>query len=176
METMQGVIEALGKDGKRFKIGDKWYSCFAASSVGGAGVGDEVKFAFVENNKDGTIYNNVKGSVTVKTKGAGASASAPSVSRSASNESPERNMSIIRQNALTNAVSFYNARQTTTTLKDKTAGIEDLEDGIATVITIAEAFSTFASGEYAERKKRLEAHEANAQVNMLERVSKSVAV
>lgn len=169
METMKGVINGMSADQKRCKIGDEWYSVFALPSMGGAQVGDEVKFAYVEKESGGKVYNNIKGSVTVIGKGGGASASASGGSAPKSyGESPERNMSIIRQNALTNATAFYNAN-----LKEQT-NPNDIDEAIATIITVAEAFSQFSSGEYADKKRKLEQEEMAIAEQHLARVSRAV--
>jgi len=166
---MKGVINGMSADQKRCKIGDEWYSVFALPSMGGAQVGDEVKFAYIEKESGGKVYNNIKGNVTVLGKGGGGSASSGSSAPKSYGESPERNMSIIRQNALTNATAFYNAN-----LKADPSQNVDIEDAIATIITVAEAFAQFSSGEYAEKKRKLEQAEQADAEQQLARISRAV--
>jgi hypothetical protein len=174
METKKGVIEAMSADCKRCQIDNEWYSVYTLSSMGGAKVGDEVKFAYIEKESGGKIYNNIRGSVTVLVSGSAVAGVAPTPratsGKSFGGESPERNMSIIRQNALTNAVNFYNARQSHTA----SAEFEGVDDAITSVITVAEMFALFSSGEYAEKKKALEAAQEAAAELLLARASRAV--
>jgi len=113
METMTGVVESVARTGKSIKIGGAWYGAFAASSLSGANTGDSVKFAYQSVTKDGTVYNNIKGTVTVLGGGVPKSGPSPSAppsggggfSRGSSFPvgplDPSR--AIIRQNALTHA-------------------------------------------------------------------------
>ena len=66
-----GIIDAITKDGKRFKMDDgNWYGCLNKSALGSASRGDMVEFTFKSVEKPSptggtTVYNNVQGSVHV---------------------------------------------------------------------------------------------------------------
>jgi hypothetical protein len=70
-QKASGVIEVLARNGKGFKIGEDWFSVFKAQELSGAQKGDEVSFEYVTVEKGGASFNNVKGNVTIKNKGAG---------------------------------------------------------------------------------------------------------
>ena len=69
-EKGSGVIDAVARNGKSFKIGEDWFSVYKAQELGGAQKGDEVSFEYVTVSKGGASFNNVKGNVTIKNKGA----------------------------------------------------------------------------------------------------------
>lgn len=69
-EKGSGVIDAVARNGKSFKIGEDWFSVYKAQELGGAQKGDEVSFEYVTVSKGGASFNNVKGNVTIKSKGA----------------------------------------------------------------------------------------------------------
>jgi hypothetical protein len=167
---MNGVVSGMSADGKRIKIEEEWYSVFAVASMNGAQVGDTVKFAYIQKESGGKVYNNIRGTVTVS-KGTGAPApSGGGSARGGSQESPERSMAIIRQNALTNAVQFFNARRPVTETTD-------VESEIIEVIQIAEAFAKFSSGEYERNKEAMESVEkeaADVRGRALDKVARSV--
>lgn len=172
METMNGVVSGMSADGKRIKIEEEWYSVFAVASMNGAQVGDTVKFAYIQKESGGKVYNNIRGTVTVS-KGTGAPApSGGGSARGGSQESPERSMAIIRQNALTNAVQFFNCVANRGGLQPT-----DMESEIIEVIQIAEAFAKFSSGEYERNKEAMESVEKEAsdvRGRALDKVARSV--
>lgn len=142
MKTKTGLVESVSKDGKRFKLDEAWYSVFNIASANGASVGDEVKFAYVEKESGGVMYNNIKGSVTVLSATTSIGEASP---KSSGKSSSSTNMQIIRQNALTNAVAFWNAGSHKASV--------DQEDAITQIVTIAHAFSKFSSGEWEENMR-----------------------
>lgn len=58
-DQMTGVVEAVRRDGKGFKIGEDWYSSF--NPISGVNRGDEVSFNYARKGQ----YLNIKGKVTV---------------------------------------------------------------------------------------------------------------
>lgn len=130
MATVKGVIEATGRDGRGLKIGDSWYGAFKLEQVGAATRGSEVEIDYEVTDRG---YNNIKGNVRIvapEAKGPvatrkGASASLPDI---------ERQMMIIRQNALTNAVNFTAAKGS------------EVPASIADVISVAQRFELYTSG------------------------------
>lgn len=129
--SQSGVIEAVARTQKSFKIGEDWFSVFNASDLGGAQAGDEVEFEYSINTRGGKDFLNVEGSVTIKVEGSGGRAQAPqrqqrgapssrrapasrgatgSRSAGASAGSPTndpRQRSIVRQNSLTQANALF---------------------------------------------------------------------
>lgn len=124
-QTLQasGVIEAVARTGKSFKIGDDWYGAFHAKQLNGAQKGDEVEFDYVEVNKGGATFLNVEGDVTIvgaddsersapaprrsaAPAGRSASRGASSAPSKAVGDDP-RQRSIVRQNSLTQANALF---------------------------------------------------------------------
>lgn len=152
MLNMSGVVEAVARSGKSLKIGDSWYSAFAASSLNGAKAGDSVSFKYTVTEKAGVTYNNIKGSVSITSDSPAASAASPAKAsggyapKSARSFpvgplDPER--SIIRQNAMTQAnnamAAFY---------MDVDAGSPTTIEAYAEqVIEVAKMFEAYAAGD-----------------------------
>ncbi len=147
-----GTIEAVTKDGKRFKLDDgAWYSCFKASELK-AGKGDYVSFTYVENG----TFNNVKGSVDSLTAPAdtkpsgggmmGAPVKPPAAGYSGGRVfpvpalSPER--SIIRQNSLNHA-----SRVVCEIATQSEALYNTFEEAADRVIAIARMFEAYSCGD-----------------------------
>lgn len=113
-----GVIEAVARNGKAFKIGEDWFSVYKASQMGDAQKDDEVEFKYVEKKAGGKVFLNVEGEVVVTgsqeaeerpARGGRGGGSAPA--RGGRSEAParsgggddKRQRSITRQNSLTQA-------------------------------------------------------------------------
>lgn len=137
MNTINGVIEAVRKDKRGFKIGEEWYGVFSTSQLAEADRGDEVSFTYIRKGD----YNNVQGPVKVvagsKPVAAPKSDTAVSVAKTPTNLADyDRQLMIIRQNALTNAVNY------TSHFEGKTATVAD-------VIGTAQKFEQYTSGKLA---------------------------
>lgn len=67
--TKNGTVDKIARSGKAFTLiedgGDLWYSAFSPSQCNGVTKGSTVEFQFLESNKGGVTYNNIKGSVKV---------------------------------------------------------------------------------------------------------------
>lgn len=155
MTVMKGVIEAMSRDGKRFKLEEdgKWYSAFSAAQMGKAARGDSVVFSYTSKaNPAGDPFLNVKGNVDVVNEpfpvaGSGPIAPAPKNTGSASGKwagrqfpvgplDPER--SIIRQNSLTQANSMLGWIASLPTDADELADV---------VIEVARKFEAYSAGD-----------------------------
>lgn len=112
---------------------DSWFSVFSESQLGGASIGDGVGFTYVEKEKDGRVFLNIKGNVSVKNPGiVPAPAAIPLVSKQKTGEpSLSKDRLILRQNALTNA---------NTTLKNDSPSPEE-------VIKVARLYEAYTSGD-----------------------------
>lgn len=112
---------------------DSWFSVFSESQLGGASIGDGVGFTYVEKEKDGRVFLNIKGNVSVKNPGiVPAPAAIPLVSKQKTGEpSLSKDRLILRQNALTNA---------NTTLKGDSPSPEE-------VIKVARLYEAYTSGD-----------------------------
>lgn len=151
-ETIEGVIEAVGRGGKGIKIGDDWYGAFAAKQTSGAQQGDEVKFKFEVSEKGGQTFRNIKGDVEILSKGEAPARQSSGGGRAAPQQRaggnyvakefpispthPDR--AIIRQNAATRAVELIVA-----------AGVseEALSDAADFAIELARKFEAYYAGE-----------------------------
>lgn len=128
----EGVIEAVARNEKAFKIGEDWFSVYKVGQTNGAKKGDEVEFDYVEKKVGGAVFLNVEGDVTVLNEGAEeekpaprgratsgrtATKSAPAARSSSTSESPDqRQRSIVRQNSLTQANSLLHTMALSGTL------------------------------------------------------------
>ena len=136
-EQMTGVVEEVVA-GKKLKIGGRTYSAFdgAAAGIPAINVGDSVSFQYVEKAGTGKFagitFKNIQGKVTKMT--APAAGSAPSNTKAMPPSDRER--AIIRQNALTNAVNYFNNI-------NKTTGDDDID----AIIQIAMGFEEYTSGD-----------------------------
>lgn len=112
---------------------DSWFSVFSESQLGGASIGDGVGFTYVEKEKDGRVFLNIKGNVSVKNPGiVPAPVAIPLVSKQKTGEpSLSKDRLILRQNALTNA---------NTTLKGDSPSPEE-------VIKVARLYEAYTSGD-----------------------------
>lgn len=129
MYKVTGVIAALARNGKGFKVGEVWYNVYSAADLGDVKKGDTVEFDFVARND----FKNVQGAVRIKDA---APAAAPSTSGATGGwrgKDPEVQAAIIRQNALTAAVNYV--------LGTKTAKVSP-----ADVIQVARQFEAYTSG------------------------------
>lgn len=136
MHTLTGTISRLGKNGKSFMLVEKedsWFSVFSESQLGGASIGDGVGFTYDEKEKDGRVFLNIKGNVSVKNPGiVPAPVAIPLVSKQKTGEpSLSKDRLILRQNALTNA---------NTTLKGDSPSPEE-------VIKVARLYEAYTSGD-----------------------------
>lgn len=126
-----GVIEAVARTQKSFKIGEDWFSVFNASDLNGAQAGDEVEFDYSINNRGGKDFLNVEGSVTITSEGTaqrrapapqrqqratpasrapaarGAAGGRSAGASAGSPSSDPRQRSIVRQNSLTQANALF---------------------------------------------------------------------
>lgn len=57
MNKVTGVVEAKAKNGRSFKVGDDWFSCYNADDLNDINKGDEVSFEYKENGN----WKNVQG-------------------------------------------------------------------------------------------------------------------
>lgn len=152
MNKISGVVQSVGRDGKRVQVDGSWYSAFASSQFPKSGVnkGDVVEFTYVQKGE----YNNIKGSVEVKAAPASApvTGAAPSSGGGSFTNSrgfvekqfpvpplhPDR--SIIRQNSLGHACEVW------TILSDMDSGASP-EEAAAQVIEIARYFEAYSTGD-----------------------------
>lgn len=142
-----GYIKAVRKDGKGFQLDDgNWYGVFAATQLK-ANKGDYVEFAYKSVIKNGNEYRNVQGVVsgTATSPAGGSMREIPENNSGGQSRSPlmlpvmlTRERAIIRQNALTNAVSLASVCQMA---KDGKVSAE-------TVINLAREFEAYTSGDY----------------------------
>lgn len=130
----EGVIEAVARNGKAFKIDEDWFSVYKVGQLNEAKKGDEVEFDYIEKKVGGAVFLNVEGAVTILNEGAEeekptargrssgpSSKAAPKrETRSVStSESPDqRQRSIVRQNSLTQANSLLETMSRAGTLGD----------------------------------------------------------
>ena len=137
MSIVIGVVEAKARTGKSIKVGDLWYGAFTAATLDGVERGDEVSFESVLD-KTGK-YNNIKGSVKKGGTTAPVSGASSEGTLKVLKPTLDRERSIIRQNALTNARELY-----TSFLADS----EDLsETVIKTILSVAREFEAYTSGD-----------------------------
>lgn len=147
-DKASGVIKAVRKDGKGFQLDDgNWYGVFSASQLK-ASKGDFVEFAYKSVIKNGNEYRNVQGVVsgTPTSASGGEMREIPDGNTGGSqSRSPlmlpvmlARERAIIRQNALTNAVSLCSVMDSA-----KTGSIS-----VEGVIGIAREFEAYTSGDY----------------------------
>jgi len=69
-QKITGVIEAVNRTGKSFKLDDgEWYGAYKPQDLNGAQVGDEVEFDLEPRESGGTTFYNVKGGVTILGEG-----------------------------------------------------------------------------------------------------------
>lgn len=164
-----GVIEAVARTQKSFKIGEDWFSVFNASDLNGAQAGDEVEFDYSINNRGGKDFLNVEGSVTITSEGTaqrrapapqrqqratpasrapaarGAAGGRSAGASAGSPSSDPRQRSIVRQNSLTQANALY-----ATLSKAGLLGDQGVEDAVAEVIGMAKEFERFSMVEDGE--------------------------
>tara|TARA_R110002126_G_scaffold13731_1_gene58999 strand:- start:6304 stop:6801 length:498 start_codon:yes stop_codon:yes gene_type:complete len=136
MQTLTGTISRLGQNGKSFMLVEKedsWFSVFSESQLGGASIGDGVGLTYVEKEKDGKVFLNVKGNVSVKNPGISPVPAAVLLTSKQKTGEPSlcKDRLILRQNALTNANS---------TLKGKDSSPED-------IIKVARLYEDYTSGD-----------------------------
>lgn len=143
MESVsKAVVESVSRDGKKLKIDGHWYSAFSVDSLSGANAGDTVSFSYVEKESGGVVYKNIRGKVTIHTSAPTAAGGGKGGGGYSRSEDPETARRICRQNALTNAVNFFNASRVPTGTN------ENLETEISTVLAIAGMFTRFSMGEF----------------------------
>ena len=135
-EVVSGVISRVGTNGKSFQMVEtdtKWFGAFNLDQLQGAKMGDSVSFAYTSKEVGDRVYHNLQGNVSV-TESSGVT---PPPTASAAGQPPlVRERLILRQNALTNAVSFAS-------LQVKDGGSIDT----AAVISMAREFEAYTSGD-----------------------------
>jgi hypothetical protein len=136
-ELMTGVVSRVGSRGTSFQLdgASDWYSAFNPEQLSGTSEGDNVSFTYAEkaDKHDATkIYKNIRGNVTVVAKSPDPQPTKVALKASAKRGEPvlTRERLILRQNALTNAVSFCKSEST-------------LED----VLRTASIFEAYTSGD-----------------------------
>lgn len=168
----QGFVEAVGKDGKRFKLDDgSWYSAFASTQVPrDLAADDYVQFSYVEKGE----YRNIKGNVTKATPPASSGMTAAGVSGASESEHPyldkkgyvlkmfpvpglHPDRSIIRQNSLGHAINVLNNRGWMA---------DDCEKYAEAAVGVARIFEAYSTGEIDveladEEIRKLQAREAS---------------
>lgn len=155
MNKTQGTVDAMGRDGKRFKLEEdgQWYSAFATSQMPrGIEVGSYVSFTYVEKGE----YRNIKGNVTLSTAPASTPMTAAGVASAEGSTAhpyldkksyvlkmfpvpalhPDR--SIIRQNSLTHAMSC---------LRDRGWKALTCQEYAEAAIEVARIFEAYSTGE-----------------------------
>ncbi|MGH8654963.1 MAG: hypothetical protein ACREYE_23605 [Gammaproteobacteria bacterium] len=147
-EKVTGTVAAIRRDGRGFKVGEDWYGVYNPAEIEGLQRGSEVSFEYTTSARG---FNDVRGPVVVTPRGADASGEAraapPTVAsrdaavapRGGAQANPsgyvsdrDRQASIVRQNALTNAVAYLRESASATT------------DG---VIEVAKKFEAYTSGQ-----------------------------
>jgi len=131
-EALSGSIVRVGANQKSFILAERdemWFGAYATDQLQGAGLGDTVQFSYDSVEKNGRVFNNIKGNVVVLGKTAAASASSGTPAPSLSRE-----WLILRQNSLTNAVNF-------------TANNPNSDCTVEAVLATATAFVAWTSGE-----------------------------
>ena len=132
MGSFSGVVTEV-KDNKRFKIDGAWYSSFNAAPFP-VNPGDTISFDWVQKGD----YRNIKSSVSKSASGAAPVAS--SGGGSASGSATNRDLTIIRQNALAHATALVVA-----------SGVKgDLYDAQDLVIDLAKKFAKYSETGEAE--------------------------
>lgn len=163
MTKLNGFIETMGADGKRFKLDDgNWYSAFKSDQIK-AGKGDYVEFTYAMNG----TFRNVKGSVNkatapadAPTKPYGATASergAKFVAKEFPVPPLHPDRSIIRQNSLSHACEVVNMAG------DWSCGEKDIAERVIEIARMFEAYSTgdLDQGIADEAVKQMLARETN---------------
>lgn len=150
----EGVIEAVARNGKAFKIGEDWFSVYKVGQLNEAKKGDEVEFDYIEKKVGGAVFLNVEGDVTILNEGAEEEkpaargrSSGPSSkpapkreTRATTSESPDqRQRSIVRQNSLTQANSLLETMARAGTLGD--GGPEELAELVIELARVFEKYS-----------------------------------
>jgi hypothetical protein len=153
MTTLTEVtVEAVGKDGKRFKVGPNWYSGFKASQLGGLESGDTVTFTF----KDTGTWKNLVGDVQVVSKGAGGARTSTFKDPGPSTQKVgsvilDRDRTIARQNALTNArelyLGLYRHHIPANTAEEGEPDAIDYASSAQDIIDIAYKFEAYTTGD-----------------------------
>lgn len=144
------VVNSVSKNGKSLKIDDMWYGAFNSSQLNGASVGDVVDFEYIEKGE----YKNIKGGVVVKGKGAsvasptGSANGGKTYSRGSFPIDPlDGQRSIIRQNALTNAVKVYTEAMSPTSTSATKVPKLDLSSVAEPIIGLARQFEAYTAGD-----------------------------
>jgi len=147
MSTITGVVQAKSQDGKRIKVNDTWYSVYSASTLTGINAGDDISFSFVQKGQ----WNNISGKVTVNTKGNYTETENVKINNSkVGSISLDRDRTIARQNALTNARELFIATIPANEV------VSDLEEVAEKIINIAYKFENYTTGDR-EKNKVLQA-------------------
>lgn len=120
---INGVVERTAREGKALLVDGVWYGAYNLSQCNGATTGNNVSFNAFQKGK----YWNIDGDVTVSSAG---TASANSGS------ADDRQLMILRQNALTNAVNLFVG------YRGEASMPEPLE-----VLRLAKTFASFTAGE-----------------------------
>lgn len=137
MSEVNGVVEAVRKDGKGLCVDGQWYSSF--NPIAGVSRGDTVSFTYAEKGS----FKNIKGTVRGGTGGsaAPAAASAAPAGRKFGGfpiDVKDGQRSIIRQNALTNARELVSS----------VTGAKKVDEAmVAEIIAVARKFEAYSTGD-----------------------------
>ena len=74
MEIVKGNVASKSRKGNSIKVGDDWYSVYSAKDLEHVNWKDDVEFMYEQKGK----YKNIKGDVTVTSKGGSSGGSKPS--------------------------------------------------------------------------------------------------
>ena len=177
-ESIQGIVSKVsrknGRGAIQFESSDIWYGAFSVSQIGNATSGDNVGFNFKVADKGGRTYHNIVGSVSPideatiaqwksrttereeqsAVNGGGGNVTAmPNANTGYKALKPvelDRNRSIIRQNALSNAVACL------------AAGIKEGKSfSVDDVIPLAKQFEHYTSGDEDKQAQEPEATTAD---------------
>lgn len=136
MPTVTGVVEAKTRTGKAIKLGEDWWSAYSAATLADINKGDTVSFEGVLKGD----YKNIKGKVTKTGEGTVVSSSSWKTGDvPVLRPKLDRDRTIIRQNALTNA------RELVVGMGENE--VEGASDAVEKIIQIAREFEAYTSGD-----------------------------
>lgn len=159
-EQIVGIVEEVMDNGKGkgsgLRVGGKKYGVYdpAASRLGDVNVGDNVSFRYTEKTgSGGIVYKNVQGVITPTSAPATATAAAAPNNKNYRNgnfpiDPLDGQRSIIRQNALTNAVKSLS-------IEDDCIASDKIDEYADSVIALARRFEAYTAGDM-DRQKAME--------------------